>query len=104
MVSLDGFLGHEALEGGARYAEPSRSFPVRQSGNRSEPLWIDPPSWSTKLYTLRLCPSEASPNSFLNPCAFELSYGTEDVHLQLPGWRRCVDPFCEAHERHTKRL
>ena len=39
-----------------------------------------------------------------DPLPFELRYGSEDVHLELPRGRRRVDPFRQTHERDAERL
>ena len=49
-------------------------------------------------------PLEARQDPFSNAFPLELGNRPEDVHLQLAGWSRRVDPLGEADERDAERL
>ena len=53
---------------------------------------------------LRPCPLQARQHTFSDALPLELGNRPEDVHLELPCWRRGIDAFSEAYERHAERL
>ena len=64
----------------------------------------DMATWPSQLLPLPSGPGESCLDPFLDATPLKLRQRREDVQLQLPGWRREVDPFPQRHEPHTKRL
>ena len=53
---------------------------------------------------MRLCSLQAGEYAFSNALTLELRNRAEDVHLELPCWRGCINSFREAHEGDAERL
>ena len=92
------------MRGSGRDAKAFSSPPDGQPPNGCKQLLGDLPFWSTQSLTLRLRAGEARHHSLLNPRALELRNRGQDVELQPPRWRRCVDALPKGHERNPQRL
>ena len=87
-----------------RDAEGGGRLPRAQGRRLGEVVWTDRLSRAAEGLALRHPPRQPGADALDDPRPLELSNRTEDVHLELAGGRRGVDPFREADERDAKRL
>jgi hypothetical protein len=101
---FEGYSGQRPLEGRAGNPEASSRFANRKAAHGCQPLGVNLTFRPSELPALRLGASEARDDALLDTRPLELRNRGQNMQLQPPRWRRCVDALPKSHERNAQRL